>query len=101
MGINWFSFSFISLSIQLFSSFYKCSWANIFENIYSLKELVSFHLIELKIDFSGQIDGEKWKQWQILFSWVPKSPQLESSLCSFDLSVLISGHTDSWASICV
>ena len=74
MGINWFSFSFISLSIQLFSSFYKCSWANIFENIYSLKELVSFHLIELKIDFSGQIDGEKWKQWQILFSWVPKSP---------------------------
>ena len=23
---------------------------------------------------SWQIDGEKWKQWQILFSWVPKSP---------------------------
>ena len=22
---------------------------------------------------SWQIDGEKWKQWQILFSWVPKS----------------------------
>ena len=22
---------------------------------------------------SGQIDGEKWKQWQILFSWAPKS----------------------------
>ena len=20
-----------------------------------------------------QIDGEKWKQWQILFSWAPKS----------------------------
>ena len=20
-----------------------------------------------------QIDGEKWKQWQILFSWTPKS----------------------------
>ena len=22
---------------------------------------------------SWQIDGEKWKQWQILLSWVPKS----------------------------
>ena len=22
---------------------------------------------------SWQIDGEKWKQWQILFSWAPKS----------------------------
>ena len=22
---------------------------------------------------SWQIEGEKWKQWQILFSWVPKS----------------------------
>ena len=22
---------------------------------------------------SRQIDGEKWKQWQILFSWAPKS----------------------------
>ena len=22
---------------------------------------------------SYKIDGEKWKQWQILFSWVPKS----------------------------
>ena len=21
---------------------------------------------------SWQIDGEKWKQWQILFSWAPK-----------------------------
>ena len=24
---------------------------------------------------SWQIDGEKWKQWQILFSWPPKSLQ--------------------------
>ena len=24
---------------------------------------------------SWQIDGEKWKQWQTLFSWAPKSPQ--------------------------
>ena len=22
---------------------------------------------------SWQIDGEKWKQWQVLFSWSPKS----------------------------
>ena len=22
---------------------------------------------------SWQIEGEKWKQWQILFSWAPKS----------------------------
>ena len=22
---------------------------------------------------SWQIDGEKWKQWQILFPWTPKS----------------------------
>ena len=25
---------------------------------------------------SWQIDGEKWKQWQTLFSWVPKSLQM-------------------------
>ena len=25
--------------------------------------------------FSWQIEGEKWKQWQILFSWAPKSLQ--------------------------
>ena len=24
---------------------------------------------------SWQIDGEKWKQWQTLFSWAPKSLQ--------------------------
>ena len=24
----------------------------------------------------GQIDGEKWKQWQILFSWAPKLLQM-------------------------
>ena len=23
-----------------------------------------------------QIEGEKWKQWQILFSWEPKSLQM-------------------------
>ena len=25
---------------------------------------------------SWQIGGEKWKQWQILFSWAPKSLQM-------------------------
>ena len=25
---------------------------------------------------SWQIDGEKWKQWQTLFSWAPKSLQI-------------------------
>ena len=25
---------------------------------------------------SWQIDGGKWKQWQILFSWAPKSLQM-------------------------
>ena len=25
-----------------------------------------------------QIDGEKWKQWQTLFSWAPKSLQMVS-----------------------
>ena len=25
---------------------------------------------------SWQIDGEKWKQWQILFSWASKSLQM-------------------------
>ena len=25
---------------------------------------------------SWQIDGKKWKQWQTLFSWVPKSLQM-------------------------
>ena len=25
---------------------------------------------------SGQIDRETWKQWQILFSWAPKSLQM-------------------------
>ena len=24
---------------------------------------------------SRQIDGKRWKQWQILFSWAPKSLQ--------------------------
>ena len=39
---------------------------------------------------SGQIDGEKWKQWQIFFSWAPKSLQMVTAAmklkdaCSFE-----------------
>ena len=29
---------------------------------------------------SKQIDGKKWKQWQILFSWTPKSLQILSAV---------------------
>ena len=25
---------------------------------------------------SWQVDGEKWEQWHIFFSWAPKSPQV-------------------------
>ena len=28
---------------------------------------------------SWQIDGQKWKLWQILFSWAPKSLQMVTS----------------------
>ena len=36
------------------------------------------HIQKTKIIASGpitswQIEGKKWKQWQILFSWAPKS----------------------------
>ena len=39
------------------------------------------HIQKSKIMASGpitswQIDGEKWKQWEILFSWAPKSLQM-------------------------
>ena len=36
---------------------------------------------------SWQIDGEKWKQWQILFSWTPKSLWMATNLkdiCSLE-----------------
>ena len=29
---------------------------------------------------SWQIDGEQWKQWQILFSWDPKSLQMVTAV---------------------
>ena len=36
-------------------------------SIQKMEDMASGHII------SWQIDGEKWKQWQILFSWAPKS----------------------------
>ena len=36
-------------------------------NIQKIKTMASGPLA------SWQMDGEKWKQWQILFSWAPKS----------------------------
>ena len=37
-------------------------------NIQNTKIMASGHIT------SWQIDGGKWKQWQILFSWAPKLP---------------------------
>ena len=34
------------------------------------KKLRSWHLVP---SLHGKWKGEKWKQWQILFSWAPKS----------------------------
>ena len=39
-------------------------------NIQKTKIVVSYPIT------SWQIDGEKWKKWQILFSWAPKSLQM-------------------------
>ena len=47
----------------------------------SEKDGLKLNIQKTKIMASGpirswQIDGEKWKQWQILFSWAPKSLQV-------------------------
>ena len=47
----------------------------------SVKAGLKLHIQKTKIMVSGpntswQMDGGKWKQWQILFSWAPKSLQL-------------------------
>ena len=47
----------------------------------SEKADLKLNIQETKIMVSGlitswQIDGGKWKQWQILFPWVPKSLQM-------------------------
>ena len=41
---------------------------------------LKLNILEVKIMPAGpitswQVDGKKWKQWQILFSWAPKSLQ--------------------------
>ena len=46
----------------------------------SEKVSLKLNIRQMKIMVSGsitswQIDGKKWKQWQILFSWAPKSLQ--------------------------
>ena len=46
----------------------------------SEKTGLKLNIQKTKIMASGlitlqQIDGKKWKQWQILFSWAPKSLQ--------------------------
>ena len=47
----------------------------------SEKTGLKLNIQKIKIMVSGpvtswQIEGEKWKQWQILFSWAPKSLQV-------------------------
>ena len=40
---------------------------------------LNFHKIKIMAAnpiISSQIDGKQWKQWQTLFSWVPKSLQM-------------------------
>ena len=37
------------------------------------KKLRSWHLVP---SLHGKQKGKKWKQWQILFSWAPKSLQM-------------------------
>ena len=49
---------------------------------------LKLNIQKMKIMASGpitswQIDGEKWKQWQILFSWGPKSPQMVTAAMKF------------------
>ena len=47
----------------------------------SVKAGLKLHIQKTKIMVSGpntswQMDGGKWKQWEILFSWAPKSLQM-------------------------
>ena len=39
-------------------------------NIQKTKIIASGHIIH------GKQMGKEWKQWQILFSWAPKSPRI-------------------------
>ena len=40
---------------------------------------------------SWQIDGEKWKQWQILFSWVSKSLQIVTAAMKLEDTCSLEG----------
>ena len=51
----------------------------------SEKAGLKLNIQKMKIMASGpitswQIDGRKWKQWQTLFSWAPKSLQMMSAI---------------------
>ena len=41
---------------------------------------------------SWQIDGEKWKQWQILFSWAPESLQMVTATMKLKDACLLLGR---------
>ena len=55
------------------------------------------HIQKSKIMASGpitswQIDGEKWKQWEILFSWAPKSLQMVTAAMKLKDTCLFLGR---------
>ena len=59
----------------------------------SEKTGLKLNIQKTKIMASGlitlqQIDGKKWKQWQILFSWAPKSLQTVTAAMKFRRSFL-------------
>ena len=41
---------------------------------------------------SWQIEGEKWKQWQILFSWAPKSLQTVTAAIELNDACFLEGE---------
>ena len=41
---------------------------------------------------SWQIDQEKWKQWQTLFSWAPKSLQVVTAAMKLDDACFLEGE---------
>ena len=55
----------------------------------SKKAGLKLNIHKMKIKASGpiisqQIEGKQWKQWQILFSWAPKSSSKVQDTCSLD-----------------
>ena len=58
---------------------------------------LKFNIQKSKITASGpitsqQIDGEKWKQWQISFSWSPKSLQTVTAAMKLEETSLLEGN---------